>query len=197
MNVVRANLTRNVTTTEPGHLTRLLHAAGAGDQAAWGRLVDLVSPEMKPLASDDRAEGQTAAATSLMHECYLRLSRASAIPRSHDHLLALAVRILRQVLVDHAHERLAITRAGDEATMQIDPVDERKFEQLADIDDALCSLAAHQPRQAQVFECRYFGGLSDDETAVALSLSARTVRRDWNAARAWLGQALNAVHRSH
>jgi RNA polymerase sigma factor (TIGR02999 family) len=194
---MNAALARNVTTTEPGHITRLLHAAGAGDHAAWGRLVDLVYPEMKPFAPEDPAGDQTTGATSLMHECYRRMSHASAIPRGKDHLLALAVRIMRQVLVDHARERLVVARGDSEASLPIDPVDEAKFEQLAGIDDALCSLAAYQPRQAQVFECRYFGGLSDDETALALSLSARTVRRDWNAARAWLGQALNAVHRSH
>jgi len=132
-----------------------------------------------------------------MHDCYRRLTRGSADPRGAEQQLALAVRILRHVLVDYARERLAVTRQGVDPVLRIDPVDERKFEHLAGLDDALCSLAVHQPRQAQVFECRYFGGLGDDETAVALSLSVLTVRRDWNAARAWLGHALNTAHRSH
>jgi RNA polymerase sigma factor (TIGR02999 family) len=134
--------------------------------------------------------------SSPTHDCYRRLTRGAADPRGAEQTLALAVRILRHVLVDHARERLAVTRQQAD-TVLIDPVDERKFEHLAGLDDALRSLAVHQPRQAQVFECRYFGGLGDDETALALSLSVLTVRRDWNAARAWLGHALNAVHRSH
>ncbi|MEO7432951.1 MAG: ECF-type sigma factor [Dokdonella sp.] len=195
MNAIRADLTRNVTSAEPGHVTRLLHAAGAGDPMAWNRLVDLVYPEMTPHGFDDRANDSTTKPASLLHECSRRLSRAVATPHGTDHLLPLAVRILRQVLVDHARERLSAAHIEDSAP--IDPVDERKFEHLAGIDDALRSLTAHQPRQAQVFECRYFGGLGDDETALALNLPVRTVRRDWNAARAWLGQTMNAARRAH
>jgi len=176
-------------------ITHLLGRASAGDQHAWHRLVDLVYPELKRLAHGSRAYSRehTLGTTALVHECYLRLARAAGMARDHDHLLALAVRIMRQVLVDHARERLAQKRGSGEAAVPldaVDPGDERQFEQLAEIDDALRSLAANEPRQAQVFECRYFGGLNDDETARALGISARTVHRDWDEARAWLAGAL-------
>lgn len=185
-----------------GDITRLLQAAGSGDQAAWSRLVDLVYPELKRLARGARARPRdnTLCTTALVHECYLRLSRAGGVPRDRDHLLSLAVRIMRQVLTDHARERLALKRGGGEAAASldaVDPADRRQFEQLIEIDDALSRLAREQPRQAQVFECRYFGGLSDDETAEALAISPRTAHRDWHAGRAWLARELGAVAPTH
>src|SRR5690606_8244087 len=181
-----------------GDVTRLLQAAGGGDPAAWSRLVDLVYPELKRLArgARGRQREQTLCTTALVHERYLRLSRATGIPRDHEHLRALAVRIMRQVLTDHARERLALKRGGGEAASglddAVDPGDRRQFEQLVEIDEALCRLAREQPRLAQVFECRYFGGLNDDETAEALAISPRTAHRDWHAGRAWLARELGA-----
>lgn len=176
----------------------LLASARAGDEGAWRRLVDLVYPDLKRLARSARSRPRdaTLGTTALVHECYLRLARAAGLPRDHDHLLALAVRIMRQVLVDHARERLAHKRGGGEAALPIDevePGDEHQFELLAEIDDALRRLAASEPRQAQVFECRYFGGLNDDETARALGISPRTAHRDWDEARARLAEALRPV----
>src|SRR5690606_22011698 len=105
---------------------------------------------------------------------------------------ALAVRSLRQALTDHARERLALEGAGDMAggIDAIDPADRRQFEQLVKLDDALFRLALEQPRQARVFECRYFGGLDDDETAEALAISPRTAQREWLASREWLARAI-------
>ena len=185
-----------------GDITRLLQAAGGGDHAAWSRLVDLVDPELKRLArgARSRARDNTLCTAALVHECYLRLSRAGGLARDRDHLLSLAVRIMRQVLTDHARERLALKRGGGEAATAldaVDPGDRRQFEQLIEIDDALNRLAREQPRQAQVFECRYFGGLNDDETAEALAISPRTAHRDWHAGRAWLARELGAAAPSH
>jgi DNA-directed RNA polymerase specialized sigma24 family protein len=159
-------------------ISLLLTGARTGALDAWNRLVDLVTPELTRLARGARARPRdhTLGTTALVHECYLRLARAAGLPRDHDHLLALSVRIMRQVLVDHARERLAQKRGSGEAAVPID--------------DALRRLAANEPRQAQVFECRYFGGLNDDETALAIGVSARTVHRDWDEARAWLAGAL-------
>jgi RNA polymerase sigma factor (TIGR02999 family) len=180
--------------TDP--VTQLLQRADAGDRDAWARLVELVYPDLKRLARGSLSgrRAQTLNTTALVHECYLRLSRATGAPRDSSHLMALAVRIMRQVLIDHARERLAEKRGAGAEAVSID--DEhvengREFDTLLEIDAALIRLAVEQPRQAQVFECRYFGGLNDDETALALGISPRTAHRDWDAGRAWLAAFLN------
>lgn len=176
-------------------ITLLLDRASGGDRLAWDRLVELVYPDLKRLARGALGghDGRTLNTTALVHECFLRLSQASGAPRDRGHLMSLAVRIMRQVLVDHARERLAAKRGGGARAMPIDEAqlaDERQFGLLLEIDDALRQLVAREPRQAQVFECRYFGGLNDEQTAQALGISARTVHRDWDAGRAWLAAAL-------
>lgn len=177
-------------------ITRLLADAGDGDHSAWDRLVDLVYPDLKRLARRSlHGGGQlTLNTTALVHECYLRLANASGAPRDRGHLMSSAVRIMRQVLIDHARERLALKRGGGAIALQIEDVqlvDESQFERLIEIDAALSQLAVIEPRQAMVFEHRYFGGLNDDETATALAVSARTVHRDWDASRQWLAAHLN------
>jgi RNA polymerase sigma factor (TIGR02999 family) len=179
-------------------ITQLLDRAGEGDRGAWDRLVQLVYPDLKRLArSSLSGRGEhTLNTTALVHECYLRLSQASGAPRDRGHLMSLAVRIMRQVLIDHARERLAVKRGGGAAAVPIDDAllaDERQFETIIEIDAALTRLAALEPRQARVFECRYFGGLNDDETATALGISPRTVHRDWDAGREWLAANLSAA----
>lgn len=182
----------------PHDITRLLDRAGAGDASAWDRLVHLVYPDLKRLARSSLSGrgAQTLNTTALVHECYLRLSQAEGAPRDRGHLMSLAVRIMRQVLIDHARERLAAKRGGGALAVDIADAqlaDERQFETLVEIDAALQRLARHEPRQAQVFECRYFGGLNDDETALAVGISPRTAHRDWDAARAWLAADLNGA----
>ena len=177
-------------------ITQLLDRAGSGDRGAWGHLVELVYPDLKRLArSSLSGHGERTLNTiALVHECYLRLSQAGGAPRDRGHLMSLAVRIMRQVLIDHARERLAVKRGGGLAAVAIDDAqlaDERQFETLVEIDAALSRLAAIEPRQAQVFEHRYFGGLNDDETATALGISPRTVHRDWDAGRQWLAANLS------
>jgi RNA polymerase sigma factor (TIGR02999 family) len=181
--------------SDSADITQLLDRAGAGDAAAWDRLVQLVYPDLKRLArSSLSGRGQqTLNTTALVHECYLRLSQASGAPRDRGHLMSLAVRIMRQVLIDHARERLAAKRGGGAIAVPIEDAqlaDERHFETMIEIDAALNRLATAEPRQARVFECRYFGGLNDDETALALGISPRTVHRDWDAGRAWLAANL-------
>lgn len=184
--------------TEPAAITQLLDRAGAGDREAWDRLVELVYPDLKRLArsSVSARSGNTLNTTALVHECYLRLSQASGAPRDRSHLMSLAVRIMRQVLIDHARERLAAKRGGGAAVVTLDDAvfaDEGQFETLVEIDAALNQLAKLEPRQAQVFECRYFGGLNDEETALALGVSPRTVHRDWDAGREWLAARLSST----
>jgi RNA polymerase sigma factor (TIGR02999 family) len=177
-------------------ITQLLDRAGAGDAGAWDALVQLVYPDLKRLARGALAcnDKHTLNTTALVHECYLRLAQANGAPRDRGHLLSLAVRIMRQVLVDHARDRLALKRGGGAIALPVEDaqlVDERQFELLIEIDAALMRLAEIEPRQARVFEHRYFGGLNDDETAAALGISARTVHRDWDAGREWLAAHLD------
>jgi RNA polymerase sigma factor (TIGR02999 family) len=182
--------------TPSDDITQLLAAADQGDTSAWDQLVQVVYPDLKRLARSSLSGGRhnTLNTTALVHDCYLRLSQANGAPRDRGHLLSLAVRIMRQVLVDHARERLAIKRGGGAMAVPIEDAqlaDERQFEKMIEIDAALNQLAANEPRQARVFEHRYFGGLNDDETAQALEISPRTVHRDWDAGRAWLAAYLN------
>lgn len=185
-----------MTTSADSDLTRLLDAARAGDGEAWHRLVELVYPDLKRLARSSLSANRhnTLNTTALVHECYLRLARADNTPKDRGHLLSLAVRIMRQVLIDHARERLAQKRGGGAIAVTLDDdaaIELQQFELLVEIDSALQRLAALEPRQAAVFEHRYFGGLNDEDTAAALEVSPRTVHRDWDAARAWLAGALN------
>jgi RNA polymerase sigma factor (TIGR02999 family) len=182
--------------TTADEITHLLDAAGRGDRGAWERLVDLVYPDLKRLAHSARQGGDrhTLNTTALVHECYLRLSQGRSPPRDRDHLKSLAVRIMRQVLVDHARGQLAQKRGGGEEHVPLNDqvgVDQREFVELIDIDTILRQLAETEPRQAQVFEHRFFGGLNDEDTASALGVSPRTVRRDWDAAREWMAQRLD------
>ncbi|MGB0133397.1 ECF-type sigma factor [Dokdonella sp.] len=177
-------------------VTQLLHDAESGSHEAWDQLVFLVYPDLKRLARRSLSGGgqMTINTTALVHECYLRLSRARGAPRNRGHLMSTAVRIMRQILIDHARERLAIKRGGGAQILSIEEdhaVVDGQLESLMEIDAALTRLAKIEPRQALVFEHRYFGGLNDEETAIALSISARTVHRDWDAGREWLASQLN------
>jgi RNA polymerase sigma factor (TIGR02999 family) len=174
-----------------GEVTRLLRSAGAGDRAALDRALPLIYDDLRRLARRQLAREHGEAPiqpTTLVHEAYLKL--AGSTPRAADraHLLAIAAHAMRQVLVDHARERRAAKRGPawirttltDAAWMtELDPAT------LLALDDALERL---EPRQRQVVECRFFGGLDDAEIAEALGVTARTVRRDWVKARAWLNR---------
>lgn len=178
----------------PGEVTQLLRAARAGDREALDRAIPLVYDDLRRLARRQLAREHGVRAiqpTTLVHEAYLKL--AGHAPRAADrsHLLAIAAHAMRQVLVDHARERRAAKRgpewqrttlSGGDWVMEVDP------ESLLALDDALERL---EPRQRQVVECRFFGGLDDAEIAEALGVTTRTVRRDWVKARAWLNRWLH------
>lgn len=176
-----------------GEVTQLLQAARAGDRAALDRVLPLLYDDLRRLARRQLARERGARAiqpTTLVHEAYLKL--AGNAPRAVDraHLLAIAAHSMRQVLVDHARERRAAKRGpGWIATTLTDGAWSTELDPAALIalDDALARL---DPRQREVVECRFFGGLDDDEIAEALGVSVRTVRRDWVKARAWLNRWL-------
>jgi RNA polymerase sigma factor (TIGR02999 family) len=169
----------------------------AGDTDALEELVPVLYEQLRQIARQhlrgERA-GHTLQTTALVHEAYLRLIGAEELAvRDHCHFLALASRLMRQVLVDHARARLAAKRsAGLKVTLSaaLDVSDQPAVDVLA-IDEALTRLSLLDRQQGQVVELRFFGGLSIDETSQALSISAATVKRDWTTARAWLRRELD------
>lgn len=177
-----------------GDVTRLLEAAVAGDSQALDRLVPLVYEDLRRVAHrqlDREGGGHTLQTTGLIHEAYLKLAAGGAMSAtSRAHFLAIAARAMRQVLVDYARRRKATKRGGGVISVtlgdQANPADTSADDLLA-LDDALKQL---DPRQRQVIECRFFGGMEEKDIAEVLGVSERTVRRDWVKARAWLFKAL-------
>jgi DNA-directed RNA polymerase specialized sigma24 family protein len=170
-------------TTEPGEVTPLLAQASRGDRDAVDRLVPILYDELRRIAhARMRGErtGHTLETTALVHEAYLELAGLDRMEwRSRAHFLAVAARAMRRVLIDHAVERRAQKRGGPGA-------------RAVPLDEALHRLAATSERQCRVVECRFFAGMSVEETAEALDLSPATVKRDWTVARAWLHRELGA-----
>ena len=173
-----------------GEVTRLLRAAQEGEPAALDRLVPLVYQDLRRLARRQLAHeygDRTLSPTALVHESYLKLGGGAMVAKDRAHFLALAARAMRQVLVDHARERKAAKRGGGawERTTLTDGAWAKEFDPdaMLMLDEALAEL---EPRQRQVVECRFFGGMEEQEIAVALGVSERTVHRDWVKARAYL-----------
>ncbi|MGE5091570.1 MAG: ECF-type sigma factor [Bacillota bacterium] len=177
-----------------GEITRLLHAARDGDRDAVDRIMPLIYDDLRAMARRQlhRELGDRAMQpTSLVHEAYMKLNTGSALQAGdRAHFLAIAGRAMRQVLVDDARRRSAAKRGepwqhvtlGDEAeTAALSPAD------ILSLDDAMNQL---EPRQRQVVDCRFFGGMEEQEIAAALGVTERTVRRDWVKARAWLYRTL-------
>jgi RNA polymerase sigma factor (TIGR02999 family) len=185
-------------------ITEALGALRAGAPDALDRLVPLVYDDLARMAHRQlglEAPGHTLSTTALVHEAYLRLvdqTRAQWADRAQ--FFAVAAHVLRRVLVDHARRHAAARRGGARRrTVSLEALEAADSAELAAgdrgdvllaLDEALERLAALDPRQARVVECRFFGGLTEAETAEALGVTARTVTRDWVKARGWLYQAL-------
>jgi len=177
-------------------LSTLLAAWGAGDDAALDSLVSLVYPEMRRLARQHlrHQSGNTLESAALANEAYLKLLQAGGINcENRVHFLALCSQITRRILVDHARGRGSLKRGGDIVHVPIEDAiagaEAHGVEMLA-LHEALLALASTDPRKARVVECRYFGGLTIEETAEALGISIKTAKRDWQMAKAWLFNAL-------
>lgn len=178
-------------------ITRLLLAWNAGDQAAFDSLLPLVYRELRSLANRymrRQRPGHTLQTTALVNEAYLRLIDSAQVNwQNRAHFFAVSSQLMRRILVDFARARLSEKRGGVAQPVTLDEAfayaPERGAELLA-LDDALNALAALNPRQSQIVELRYFGGLTEEETAEVLKISPRTVRRDWSLARAWLFREL-------
>jgi RNA polymerase sigma factor (TIGR02999 family) len=174
-------------------VTRLLRAWAHGDEAAGQELFPIVYGELKRQAARylrRERRGHTLPPSGLVNEAYLRLA---ASPRrgfeSRAHFFGVAARAMRQVLVDYARRRRAAKREGVRITLADAEAPAAPLD-LLDLDDALAELAVLDARQARLVELRFFGGLDVDETADVLGLSPRTVKREWQTARAWLQHRL-------
>jgi RNA polymerase sigma factor (TIGR02999 family) len=176
-----------------GPVAELIAELHDGTPEALHRLMPLVYAELHRLARrhlrNERAD-HTLCTTSLVHDACVRLLESPRIPaHGRAQFFAIASRAMRQVLIDHARSRRAVKRGGTWRRIPLEAaeiaVDDRADALIA-LDEALTRLAALSERLANVVECRYFGGLSEEETAAALGVTARTVRRDWAKARLWL-----------
>ncbi|HEY6342961.1 MAG TPA: sigma-70 family RNA polymerase sigma factor [Bryobacteraceae bacterium] len=178
---------------DPTEITTLLKAWGSGDQAALDRLAERVYGELRVMArrhmKNERPDN-TLQTTGLVHEVYIRLVGTTKIEwHERAQFFAMAARMMRRILVDAARARMSHKRGGLAVKVNLDetavlsPGPDRSI--LA-LDEALVAFSQVAPRQARVVELRYFGGLTEEEIVEALNISPRTVRRDWDLARAWL-----------
>ena len=183
-----------------GPITELIRAYEGGDKDAFDRVVPLVYDELRRLARRHLRRGprgHTLDTTGLVHEAYLKLAGSDGLKlKDRGHLLAVSARAMRQVLVDHARARLRQKRGAGQGVLGIlDDVPAQAMgpEWLLDLDRILARLRARDEQLVSVFECRFFGGFSEAETAEALGLSLRSVQRAFMRARAWLRTELGAA----
>ena len=182
------------------NITRILERVHEGDPSAAEQLLPLVYDELRKLAAQKLAQekpGQTLQGTALVHEAYLRLADGTSETQwaNRRHFFAAAAEAMRRILVEGARRKDSQKRGGGLGRCDLDPdalvIPEQKFDLLA-LDEALDRLAVHGPQKAKLVELRYFAGLSVDEAAEVLSVSPRTLHREWRFTRAWLRRELGA-----
>lgn len=173
--------------------TDLRLQTGAGDPAALGDVFPRIYDELRRLAHFQllrESDGHTLNTTALVHEAYIRLNGQTRVQwQDRAHFMAVAATAMRRILVDHARRRQTAKRGGPRQRVPLDSLDlpaEDRAHLLVALDDALRALSELDARQARVVECRFFGGMTEDETARALGIGLRTVKRDWARARSWL-----------
>jgi RNA polymerase sigma factor (TIGR02999 family) len=184
-------------------VTGLLQKWGRGDEGALERLIPLVHRELQAIArrcmAGERA-GCSLQATVLVNEAYLRLVEGKSVKwQDRAHFLAVAARVMRRILVDHARGRRAQKRGAAATKVTFDEaliVTNESREDFVALDDALNALATFDERKSRVVELRFFGGLSVEDTARVLKVSPGTVMGDWRLAKAWLQREMRAG-RSH
>lgn len=190
--------TDSLTDSRRHDVTELLRSWRQGDAAALDQLVPLVHAELRRVArSHIRRErpGHTLQATALVHEVYLRLVGLDRLTlNDRTHFFAVAATLMRQILVDHARRKRADKRGGAVTMMSLDevmPASQASIVDVLALDQALDALSDRDARQCRVVELRFFAGLSIDETAHAIGVSAATVEREWAMAKAWLHRRLS------
>ena len=179
-------------------ITVLLGQAREGDPLAWDRVVQLLYADLKRLARSASMDGGQDV-TALVHDCYLRMCRSGAdVIANRAHFLSLAAMAMRQLVINHARDRVAQKRGGGQTHTTLGKADldlsasaRAEAEELLEIDTALKRLADTDKRLVQVVECRLFAGLSEEETATALGVSLRTSQRLWQEARTHLRMLLD------
>ena len=180
-------------------ITNLLKAWSAGDPAALDQLSQQVYDELRRMAhrhmKGERRDNNTLQTTALVHEVYLRLVDVTKVEWQHRaQFFAIAAQMMRRILVDAARARGSHKRGDGAVRVNFDEtaiVSPEPDRLIAALDDALAAFAEVAPRQAKVVELRYFGGLQEEEIVEVLKISPRTVRRDWDFARAWLVRELS------
>lgn len=187
-------------TTE--ELTKLLHALPGGDPDVAGRLFHIVHDELHRIASGlfrhERGD-HTLRPTALVNEAFVRLvGQAEADWQSRAHFLCVAAKAMRRILVDHARERDRAKRGGRAYRVTLDQASNQPSQMdhdLLDLEDALQRISAMDPRQSQIVELRFFGGMTVPEIAHVLNISISTVEADWRMARAWFRRELSRGER--
>jgi RNA polymerase sigma factor (TIGR02999 family) len=183
-------------TPDSDGVTRLLVDWQNGDQKALDSLIPLVYQELRAIAGrylSHESPGHTLQSTALVHEAYFKLIGQRRVRwQNRAHFFGIAAQMMRRILIDHARHQARDKRGGsapklslDETVIAAETEADTDLDLLA-LDDALTSLARIDPRGARIIELRFFSGLTLDETAEVMGISAGTVKRDWSAARAWL-----------
>ena len=182
--------------TAPSDVTAMLLRWSEGDPDALDRLVPVLYGELKSMAHArmrGEADGHTLSTTGLVHEAYVRLVEIERVHwKDRNHFLAVASRVMRRVLIDHANRRLAHKRGAGALPVDVPAeeiaLDGAQAEVLLELDDALSRMEAQHPRQSRALELYYFGGLTQKEVAEVLAVSQPTVVEDLRVARAWLAR---------
>jgi RNA polymerase sigma factor (TIGR02999 family) len=179
-----------------GDITGLLHAWRQGDNTAADRLAPMIYDHLHRLANrilGGEFEPRTLQTTDLVHEAYLKLTEAHADPEDRVHFFALAARVMRHILVDHARKRRRAKRGGSRPHLSLDEtpvISPQPDAQVLELDEILKRLAQQDQRKSQIVELLYFGGMNHDEAASFLKISRATLQRDLKLAKAWIYREL-------
>jgi RNA polymerase sigma-70 factor, ECF subfamily len=182
-------------------ITRLLSELSGGDPQAASKLIPVVYDELRHLAAGymrrERPD-HTLQPTALVHEAYVKLLAQRSVDwQGRAHFFGVAAQLMRRILIDHARGHLRQKRGGEHQKVSLDEAlvfSEQQSGEILAVDESLKRLQKIDPRQARVVELRFFGGLNIEETAEVLKVSAKTVKRDWSVARAWLYADIKKCH---
>lgn len=174
-------------------VTTLLRELREGSKTAEARLLKVVYPELRKIARNflrHERRGHSLQPTVLANDAYMQLAgQQDKDWQNRSHFYAVAAQVMRRLLVDHARQRNAAKRDGHKQKVELTDglvITDANLDQVLDIDDALRRLAEFDPRRCQVVVMRFFGGMTEEEIAEVLRVAPRTVKRDWNVAKAWL-----------